>query len=146
MDMGCLLHSFCPSACDKHLHWRRTGVLFRTGTGAVCCSLFVLQPVIVWLSITGKTVRDVPRPWYNMNDQSVSNQYNTITLPFQIYGSVRQRRHTVRERSGGGPKDKQAEWVIWNLSMDNMGGGGGGRRKGWAGCYARRWRWTWIRE
>ena len=34
---SCLLHSFCPSACDKHLHWRRMGV--------VCCTLFVLQLV-----------------------------------------------------------------------------------------------------
>ena len=40
----CLLHSFCPSAFDKHLHWRSMGVLFRTG--AVCCTLFVLQPLI----------------------------------------------------------------------------------------------------
>ena len=44
--MGCLLRSFGPSACDKHLHWRRMGVLFRTGKDAVCYSLLVLQPVI----------------------------------------------------------------------------------------------------
>ena len=56
--------------------------MINTYTGVVRLCIAYSLTLHYWKDCE-RCAKDVPRPWYNMNDQSVFNQYNTITLHFR---------------------------------------------------------------